>query len=234
MSSYAATMIARAEEALADGRKEDAYSIVKPIVDAEPTNAEAWRVLANATSDPQEAAIARAREAQALPLQAPQPTPRPVVAAAPVASQPQSSRRQLQGGLIAGGAVLMGIGAMLPWGTVRAGLLERTVNGMDGDGIIVLFLAGVLLVAGIGVLINGSRFARVMAILSILAGAGVAAYDMVNVLTESSRQNKLAAVEAALGGTSSGPQVSMSLGAGLFVVLFAAFIAFVGVALPDN
>lgn len=56
--------LTQAEQLLASGQRYNAYLIVKQITAFDPTNAHAWYILAQATDNAQEAAMAREREAQ--------------------------------------------------------------------------------------------------------------------------------------------------------------------------
>lgn len=229
MSSYTATMIARAEQAIAEDRKEEAYAIIKPIVDAEPTNAEAWRVLASATNDPQEATIARAREAQARPLQTPRPTPQPTRPASPTVTPSLPKKPTVAVSLILGGALLIGIGSIMPWQEINSGIFNKTVVGTDKQGMYTLACAGFLFIAGLVALFRDGTPARGVAILAGIAALGIGGYTTYDILSRAADVDKLRQVESALGGTSSVPAVFSSVpGIGIYAILLGALLTIAG------
>ncbi|KPL80221.1 hypothetical protein [Herpetosiphon geysericola] len=234
MSSYTATMIARAKQAIAEDRKADAYAIIKPIVDAEPTNADAWRVLANATSDPQEAEIARAREAQARPLHTPRPTPQSARSASPTLAPALPKKPAIASGLILGGALLIGLGSIMPWQEITSGIFNKTVVGTDKLGFYTLACAALLFIAGLVVLFRDGTPARGGAALAGLAALGIGGYTAYDILSRAADVDKLRQVESALGGKSTVPAVFSSVpGIGIYAILLGALLAIAG-ALVQN
>lgn len=228
MSGYTAMMIARAEQAIADDRKEEAYAIIKPIVDVEPTNAEAWRVLADATDDPQEAIIARAQEAQARPINV-QPNPPFVASYGEVAPSYSPSRHPLQGGLVICGATLMAIGALLPWASIGTGVFKQTIMGINAHGITVLISAVILLLAGVSIVIKDTKMARIGSLISLFVGAGFAINEMMDIMRVKSQRTELA-----VGDSFVSLPTEISMGSGLFFILIGVLIAFIGVCIPNK
>ncbi len=54
----------------------------------------------------------------------------------------EKSDQALIGAMVAGGAII--VGSLMPWATVTTGLFSASVTGTDGDGVISLFLGGLL------------------------------------------------------------------------------------------
>lgn len=95
------------------------------------------------------------------------------------------------------GAVVIVVGALLPWVTVSTAFGTISVSGTEGDGVITLVcgvIAAALLVLG--------RGRKTAAILAMLVGGLVAAvglYDLVNVSAAAADVNGLARASAGVG-----------------------------------
>jgi hypothetical protein len=63
--SYTTTVLNKAQAALDAGNKAEARNIIKPIVEAEPSNARAWYLLADATEDEEQRFYYKTRGDQA-------------------------------------------------------------------------------------------------------------------------------------------------------------------------
>lgn len=68
-----------------------------------------------------------------------------------------------------GGALLV-VGSLLPWVTLSVGLMSRSLNGTDGDGIITLIVGALITLAGLGGSEKpGARASSIAAILGVLS-----------------------------------------------------------------
>jgi hypothetical protein len=115
-----------------------------------------------------------------------------------------------------GGAVLVALGAFLPWVKAEAGVFSATKSGIEGDGVFTLLLAVVIVVCF--TLIKSPRAAGIAA-LSLGAATGVvAAYELFDI------SSKAEAI-------STGLDVSASPGVGLLLTGLAACAIVVGAAL---
>lgn len=109
------------------------------------------------------------------------------------------------------GAIILIIGALLPWATVNVGLFQQSILGIQGDGGIVSLAGGAaLLVVGIarkGII--GKNYSYGVTIVGVLAGIWLV--------------SKLGAV---LTTTTQG--VSTSVGAGLWLSLIGPVLVVLG------
>jgi hypothetical protein len=215
--SYTTTVLDQAQHALDEGRMAEAYQIVRPVAEAEPTNVRAWWLLAAATSDRHEAAIARARAAQAAPLQAPPPASPGAEVQAPAA-----------GRVILAGAALIFFGSFLPWAAVRGMFSEQSINGMQADGIITLAGSILIAAAGVGLMVKSQLITR---LLGLVLALGIGMIVFINIFNSSLLGLRRAAIERALSGQSSSLVSVESTGAGLYLVLAGVLVVLVGTGL---
>jgi Protein of unknown function (DUF2510) len=113
--------------------------------------------------------------------------------------------------LTLGGAALVALGSILTWAHVSAGLIEHSVSGLDGDG--VLTLPGALLFGGLAAssLLTSWSTGRMVAALVVAALVGlVAAIDIADISSRVSDVDTL------------GVDVDVSIGIGLWLVLAGA------------
>lgn len=218
--SYTDTVLDQAQQALQEGRRSDAYQIAKPIADAEPNNPRVWGILADAVENPQEADYYRTRASHLA-------TPAPATPTTITVSS-SSLKAPAAGGAVIGGAALIMLGSLLPWGVVRGGFIQQSMSGTDGDGILTLIGGGFLLIAGIGLLIKGNRFSRFMAVLISVVIGVIAFIDMQNINNADERR---AAIDRALGGGGSSDFIVTSVGIGLYLILIGVVVAFIGTSL---
>ena len=109
------------------------------------------------------------------------------------------------------------VGSLLPWVKAEAGFLTVTKNGIDGDGVLTLLLAGTL--ALLFALVRQATTAGwLVVVLGGLAGA-IALYDTIDV---SQQADELTT------SSSTTFHVSASVGVGLWVTLAAAIVILVG------
>ena len=104
------------------------------------------------------------------------------------------------------GAAFIILGSFLPWATARAGILERTFAGTEGDGVITMAGGAFLLIAGIGIYIKPSALVRIVGILIVL-GIGYI------VLTDWSNIRNIR-------------DLSVSMGSGLYAIFLGLFFSF--------
>lgn len=110
------------------------------------------------------------------------------------------------------GAVLIGIGSVLPWAKVESQFGDLSVAGTEGDGVITLIAAVVLAIGGfMRIKSPGSTFAKVLIVLSALVAGVTAAYDMSSI--------------SDIGGNEF---ATASVGIGLYVVLAGAVVGMLG------
>lgn len=115
-----------------------------------------------------------------------------------------------------GGAVLVALGSFLPWVKAESGVFSATKSGIEGDGVLTLLLAAVVVVCF--TLIKSPRAAGIAA-LSLGAATGVVAgYELFDI------SNKAEAI-------STGLDVSASPGVGLILTGLAACAVAVGAAI---
>ena len=111
------------------------------------------------------------------------------------------------------GGVAVIIGSLLPWASVATAFGSITVNGTDGDGVLTLIAGAILAIAG--VVKNGAvgkaSGQNVLIILASIAAGLIAIYDMSNITT-----------------VADNPFASVSVGAGLYVVVIGAVIGLFG------
>jgi hypothetical protein len=122
------------------------------------------------------------------------------------------------------GAIAVAVGSVMPWATLRVGGFEISASGTDGDGVLTIGLAFVLLAVGVAGLLGRSRLA--MAITAVVASAGVllvAAVDLTH-------------IGRVVGGGRLGADgffdisqiADLSTGVGLYVVLVGAIVCLGG------
>jgi hypothetical protein len=115
------------------------------------------------------------------------------------------------------GAIAVGVGSVAPWATASAGAFSRSVNGTDGDGVITIVLAVVMLL--IAVFTAGPTPRRgllVLAGLCAVGAAGIGIYDAVNVNDAAQRAEDLSSL------------VDASVGWGLYAVIAGGVIGVIG------
>jgi hypothetical protein len=154
------------------------------------------------------------------------------IASAPAVAEPAASLPVAAGAtarwpvvilaLVAGGAVLLALGAVLPWREVQVGNVSASRAGVDGDGALVIVLgAGILIL--LVVLEASRRLAWLLLALSIGA-AGFALFELVDTSRKADDFVTGAADRAISASVGIGPWVSL---AGALVVLFGAVVALV-------
>jgi len=120
------------------------------------------------------------------------------------------------------GGLLVAAGSFLPWVTV-SGLLSISRSGIDGggDGLFTLTLGIVLALVAAGAFSSGElgRFSRVIGVLCGLAALGIAVYDGTN----------LARIGASISGLA-----SVSIGAGIYMVVVGAGLAVIASVLAPG
>jgi hypothetical protein len=134
------------------------------------------------------------------------------------------SRGANPGGVVAIiGAAVLAVGSLLPWAEVNAGLLERKVNGTEGDGVITLVIAILVgLVAALGLLKREVAGAAVtVVLLGGVAAGGVAIYDTANVSDAAKRAEDISSL------------VTAKVGGGLYVCIVGAVVVVVGALLAN-
>ncbi len=118
--------------------------------------------------------------------------------------------------LVLGGAAALILGAFLPWVKAEAGVFSATKNGIDGDGVITLVLAGALALA---FLIARSEKTGAWLVITFAALAtAVAAYDTIDVARKADE----------LTSQASFLHADASVGIGLWLSLAGAIAALVG------
>jgi hypothetical protein len=121
------------------------------------------------------------------------------------------------------GGVGIIVGSVGAWAKVSAGVFERSIGGMDGDGKITVACGIVVaLVALIGMTSNSSRGAAFIVLLASVVAGGVAIYDTVNVNDKAREAESLSEF------------VSASVGWGLYVVIGGAVVAVIGALMLAN
>lgn len=201
---YTDTILDQARAKLAAGQPSEAWELAAPIAEAEPDNPRAWHLLADISGAafPDRAAEyrqkAQAAEAKFRPLTTqqqplphspqyqnvayqPQPPPRQS-AFTPFSPPPPAPRgAPAAAGTMLGGAAMIILGSLLPWATVSAGILQRSMNGIDGDGKITIVGGVLALLAGITLFTRPVAAARALGILGAIVAGGVAILDLINV-----------------------------------------------------
>lgn len=123
--------------------------------------------------------------------------------------------------LIAGVAIVGG--SVAPWAKVSAGLLERSVGGMDGDGKITIALGIVIvLLALVSSSPTSGNGPAVGIFLFALGAGGVAIYDTVNVSDKAKQAESASSF------------VSASVGWGLYIVIAGSALALIGALMLAN
>src|SRR5689334_24470775 len=81
------------------------------------------------------------------------------------------------------GAVVLGVGSLLEWAKVEAGIFSRSIAGTEGDGKLTIAIAAVVGVIALVALLERpvAPGAVVVVLVGGLAAAGIAIYDIVNV-----------------------------------------------------
>jgi hypothetical protein len=261
--SYTDTLLDQAAQALQEGRKGEVRRLVAPIVDAEPGNGRAWHLLADAADDEAQAQIYRDRAAQSGMLTPPRgPIPQPQQPQYQQQPQPMQYAQQPQyqqqpptrqsaftpfsppppaprnapaaAGAMLGGAAAIILGSLLPWATVSAGIFQRSVNGIDGDGKITIVAGVFALIAGIALFTSTSKAARILGALSGIAAGGIAAWDLMNILQINNTNRKLAAISEALDGGPVRATADTAAGIGLYLIIIGALIVLIGTGLQTK
>jgi hypothetical protein len=116
--------------------------------------------------------------------------------------------------LVLAGAVALAVGSFLPWVKASAGPFTATTNGTDGDGVLTLILAG--LVVLLFALVKPRRVAAILTTVLGVVAAGIAFYDTGNISSKAH----------ALASSSSG--VSASVGVGVILAAVAAVVVVIG------
>jgi len=117
---------------------------------------------------------------------------------------------------VLGGAAALIIGAFLPWVKAEAGVFNITKNGIDGDGVITLVLAGALALAFL--LARSVKTGAWLVITFAALAIAVAAYDTIDI---SKKADELTSQTSFL-------HVDASVGVGLWLSLAGAIAALVG------
>jgi len=138
-------------------------------------------------------------------------TPPPFVPTPQAPAKPWTTPVQL---FVLGGAVALAVGSFLPWVKASAGIFSVTTNGTDGDGVLTLILA--VLVVALFLLVKPRRVAAIVTTVLAVVAAGIALYDTVNV---SNKAHDLA---------SSASGVSASIGVGLILAAIASVVLLAG------
>lgn len=116
--------------------------------------------------------------------------------------------------LVLVGAATLALGSFLPWVKASAGPLTVTTNSIDGDGVLTLILAG--LVVLLFALVKPRRLAAILTTTLGAFAALIALYDTGNIANKAHD----------LASSSSG--VTASVGAGLLLAAAAAVAVLVG------
>ena len=106
--------------------------------------------------------------------------------------------------LALGGAVVAGLGTVLPWVSVRSAFLSVDVAGVEGDGKIALGVAAIIALLAV-LALTGSRIPPVQLGAVGLVGLAVVAYDWHNI------------ANSVPTGGSPGITMDVSVGVGLYV-----------------
>jgi hypothetical protein len=112
------------------------------------------------------------------------------------------------------GAVMLGVGCLLPWATITTGLGSASVNGIEGDGVIIL---GIALIIGIAAVAALDRPGRLLPVV-IFTGASLALIALA--------ADYLSVVERLEEASSSVARASV--GAGLYLSMAGGLVAVVG------
>ena len=151
------------------------------------------------------------------------PAPAPVEAPAPAAATTgsQSSRWPVPVRvLIVAGAVLMAVGAALPWREAHVGNVSVSTHGIDGDGALAVVL-GACIVILLVVMEHSHRLAGLVIALAVGA-AGFAVYEIVDINRQADELVSHSGARRITAGVGAGPWVTL-VGAG--VVLLGAVLA---------
>ena len=119
---------------------------------------------------------------------------------------------------VVGGAVLLSVGALLPWAEAESTQASFSENGLDGLGAVAL-LAGILVVLAIALMQPTPRAAACVTALGVLA-LGVGVYEAID--TSRKADDLLARSPAG---------VTAGVGVGVWVTIGAAVIVLVGGAM---
>jgi hypothetical protein len=117
-----------------------------------------------------------------------------------------------------GGAVLLALGALLPWAEAESAHASFSQIGLDGNGAITL-LAGILVVLAIALMRPSPRAAGYV----LALGAAALAVGIYQALDTSQKANDLVA--------HSSPDVSAGVGIGVWLTIGAAVVVLVGGAI---
>ncbi|MEX2274343.1 MAG: hypothetical protein WEA10_02095 [Actinomycetota bacterium] len=120
------------------------------------------------------------------------------------------------------GAVVMAIGSVLPWATISIQAAERSIGGLDGDGVITVICAVLVALAAL-VWLTGRGWGRVLGFILAIVAGGVAVYDLVNITDTASD------LSVVLEGFA-----EVSAGIGIWLVVAGAVIAIIGGFLPGT
>jgi hypothetical protein len=112
------------------------------------------------------------------------------------------------------GAVMLGVGCLLPWATITTGFGSASLNGIEGDGVIVLGIALVIGIAGVAAL---DRVGKVPSIV-IFTGASIALVVLAS--------DYLGVAEKLEEASSSVARASV--GVGLYLCMAGGLVAIVG------
>lgn len=210
--SATARILDQAQQELDAGAPQMAHSLARAVLMEEPDNQRAKDILAQAAVT--YPTLPQAHQPSFASFAMPQPSG---VYKAPVA-----------GGVVIGGAIAVGIGSLLPWVTVRTGIFEQSMNGIQGDGILTIGIAIFALIAGIGLLLKANMTARLLAFSMSIITALVGLPSLLKVLV-------LRSDTIALNGTAPmGLTPTATVGVGLWLVLVGAIIIFIGAFLQPN
>ena len=138
-------------------------------------------------------------------------------------AQGGSSNRSSAAAVALLGGVGIIVGSIAPWATVSAGVFQRSVAGMDGDGKITIALGIVVaLFALIAMTSTSSRAFAILMLLAALAAGAIGIYDTVNVSDKANEAESFS------------EYVSASVGWGLYVVIGGSTIALIGALMLLN
>jgi Protein of unknown function (DUF2510) len=163
------------------------------------------------------ASVSRQGSTESDPITSPQPPSMqtsPALASPPRPSAPVAPWSTAVKIVVFVGAGALVLGSLLPWVKASAGAFTVTKNGIEGDGVLTLILAGLAALL-FGVIKPRNVAAMVTLILGVLAGA-IAAYDIADI---SQKAHDLSTTSV---------DVSATVGVGLILAALACVAIVVG------
>lgn len=112
------------------------------------------------------------------------------------------------------GAVMLGVGTLLPWATITTGFGSASVNGIEGDGVIVLAIATLIGIIAVASMDRPGRAAPL--VIAVAAGLALVALFIDYAGVSERLQDASSSVARA------------SIGTGLYLCLAGAGVALIG------